>query len=242
MKHQLRLAALVISALTVGSNVSAGPLLVTLDTSSLSGTQTVVFGLTNFDANSNSVVLSDFAFGGGSAVPATVDCTFGGAFSGLGCSGDLTTNVTLVDLDPTATFFLQQFDAGSALSFKLDATNNFTGPVPDQFSMFVCDATLTTCYSDDPSGALLLLDLTGGTISPTSFALFGAAGQRLPAPVVTFAPTAPEPGTLLLFAAAAGVAARCRKRGHTTKDTARRSAEGVLRNCAAVGRPKGPAL
>jgi len=213
MKHQLRLAALVVSALMVGSNVSAGPLLVTLDTSSLSGTQAVVFGFTNFDANSNTVVLSDFAFGGGSAVPSTVDCTFGGTFSGLGCSGDLSTNVTLLDVDPTATFFLQQFDPGSALSFTLDATSNFTGPVPDQFSMFVCDAILSTCYSDDGSGALLLLDLSGGTISPTSFAVFGAAGQGLPAPVVTSV-VAPEPGALLLFAAAAVTAVR-RRRGQS---------------------------
>jgi len=213
MKHQLRLAALVVSALMVGSNVSAGPLLVTLDTSSLSGTQTVVFGLTNFDANSNTVVLSDFAFGGGSAVPSTVDCTFGGTFSGLGCSGDLSTNVTLLDVDPTATFFLQQFDPGSALSFTLDATSNFTGPVPDQFSMFVCDAILSTCYSDDGSGALLLLDLNAGPISPASFVLFGASGPGLPAPVVTA--IAPEPATVSLLLAAAAVAACRRRRGQS---------------------------
>ena len=211
MIQRLRLAVLAISALLVGSNVSAAPLMVTLDTSSLSGTQTVVFGLTNFDASSNTVVLSGFAFGGGSAVPATVDCTFGGTFSGLGCSGDLATGVTLEDLDPTATFFLQQFDPGSSLSFKLEATSNFSGPVPDQFAMYVCDAALSTCYSDDASGALLLLDLTGATISPASFTLFGASGEGLPAPVVT---VAPEPGTLLLFATAAAVAAR-RRRKHT---------------------------
>ena len=217
MKQRLRLAVLAISALMVGSNVSAGPLLVTLDTSSLSGTQTVVFGLTNFDTSSNTVFLSDFAFGGGSAVPATVDCTFGGTFSGLGCSGDLTTNVTLEDLDPTATFFLQQFDPGLSLSFKLEATSNFSGPVPDQFAMFVCDTGLSTCYSDDASGALLLLDLTGGTVSPASFVLFGASGAGLPAPVVT-AVVAPEPGTLLLFAAAAVAASRRQNKGHRTQD------------------------
>ena len=212
MKQQLRLAVLVISTLMVGSNVSAGPLLVTLDTSSLSGTQALVFGLTNFDASSNTVFLSNFAFGGGSAVPATVDCMFGGTFSGLGCSGDLTAGVTLDDLDPTATFFLQQFDPGASLSFTLETTSNFSGPVPDQFAMFVCDTSLSICYSDDASGALLLLDLTGGTVSPASFVLFGSSGAGLPAPVVT-AVVAPEPGTLLLFAAAAAVAVRRRHKG-----------------------------
>lgn len=208
MKLRLRLAVLATSALMIGSNVSAGPVIVTLDTSSLSGTQTVVFGLTNFDASSNSIVLSDFAFGGGNAGPATVDCTFGGTFSGLGCSGDLTTSVTLEDLDPTATFFLQQFDAGSSLSFTLDATMNSSSLVPDQFSMFVCNASFTTCYSDDAGGALLLLDQTGGSLSPARFVRFGASLEGLPAPVVTSAPAAPEPGTMLLFAAAFAVSRR----------------------------------
>lgn len=38
---------------------------------------------------------------------------------------------------------------------------------------------LATCYSDDASGAMLLLDLAGGTLSPSSFVLFGAAAQNL---------------------------------------------------------------
>lgn len=200
---KLRLTVLAISALAFSSVVSAGPLTVTLDTTSLTGTQTLVFGLTNFDAGSNTILLSDFTLGGGSAVSGSTDCTFGGTFSGLGCSGDLSTGVTLTDLDPTAAFFLQQFEPGVALSFQLDATSNFTGPVPDQFAMFVCNAGLITCYSDDASGALLLLDLAGGALSPASVVVFGASQQGLPAPVVTITSTVPEPGTLWLFAAAA---------------------------------------
>ena len=134
MKQRLRLAVLAFPVLMFSTDVHAGPLTITLDTSPLSGTQTLVFGLTNFDASSNTVLLSDFAFDGGSAVAASADCTLGGSFSGVGCSGDLTTGVTLEDLDPTAAFFVQQFEAGTSLSFVLDATNNFTGPVPDQFA------------------------------------------------------------------------------------------------------------
>jgi hypothetical protein len=211
IKQRLRLAVLAFPVLMFSTDVHAGPLTITLDTSPLSGTQTLLFGLTNFDASSNTVLLSDFAFGGGSAVAASADCTLGGAFSGVGCSGDLTTGVTLEDLDPTAAFFVQQFEAGTSLSFVLDATNNFTGPVPDQFAMFVCDAALSTCYSDDASGALLLLDLVGGSLSPASFVLFGASQEGLPAPVVTVTTTTPEPGTLWLFAAAAAAAARRRQ-------------------------------
>ena len=214
MKQRLRLAVLAIPVLMFGSSADAGPLTVTLDTSSLSGTQTVLFGLTNFDSSSNTIVLSDFAFGGGSAVAGSADCTLDGAFSGLGCSGDLTSAVTLEDVDPVAAFFLQQFDPGATLSFELDATNNFTGPVPDQFAFFVCTADFSACYSDDNSAALLLLDLVGGTLSPGSFVLFGASQDGLPPPVVTAA-AVPEPGTMLLFAAVAAVAAGRRRRNQS---------------------------
>ena len=225
MKQTLRLTVLAIGLLIFSSNVYAGPVTVTLDTSSLSGTQTLAFSLTNFDAGFNTVVLSDFAFGGGNAVPATVDCTFGGSFSGVGCSGDLTAGVTLEGLDPTAAFFTQQFQPGASLSFVLNATSNFSGPVPDQFAMYVCDAGLTTCYSDDAGGTLLLLDLTGGSVIPASFIAYGATAQGLPAPVVTLTPTAPEPGTLLLFAAAVATFARSRVRtSHVTPELISRDA------------------
>ena len=210
MKQTLRQVILAVPVLICSSTADAAPFTITLDTSSLSGTQTVLFGLTTFDSSSNTVVLSDFVFGGGSAVAGSADCTFGGSFSGLGCSGDLTSGVTLEDVDPPATFFLQQFEPGATLSFELDASNSFTGPVPDQFAFFVCDAALSICYSDDASGALLLLDLAGAPRSPGSFVLFAASQEGLPAPLVT--PAAPEPGMLLLFATAAAAVARRRQR------------------------------
>jgi len=154
--------------------------------------------------------LSAFDFGGGSAVSGSQDCTFGGLLSGAGCSGDLTSGVTLDDVD-VAALFTQQFEAGSMLSFLLTATNNYTGPVPDQFALYLCDATINNCYSDDGSGALLLLDLVGGTLSPGSFVRFGASGQGLDAPTVTAVVPVPEPGTLLLLASGLAVAGRVRR-------------------------------
>jgi len=197
MKMLMRLATMTASFVLVAVTAHAGSFQVTLDTSGLSGPQTLGFGLTNFDGSSNTVTLSDFDFDSGSAVAGSEDCTLGGTFSGLGCSGDLTSGVVLTDLDPVAAFFTQQFNPGASLSFVLTATNNFGGGIPDQFSMFLCDAAMSACYSDDASGALLLLDLVGGTLSPASFVAFGATDPSVASPAVT---AVPEPATLLLVA------------------------------------------
>jgi hypothetical protein len=88
---------------------------------------------------------------------------------------------------------------GSSLSFVLDTINNFAGGTPDAFAMFLCDSTVSTCYSDDAvGGAMLIFNLTGGTVTPLSFILNGANDQNLPAPVVT-AVTTPEPTSFLLL-------------------------------------------
>lgn len=205
----LRVLVLSIPILCVATSARADSILVFLDTSPLSGIQTLGFGLTNSDGSANTVSLSAFEFGGGSAVSGSEDCTFGGSFSGAGCSGDLANGVTLDDVD-VAALFTQQFEAGSTLSFLLTSTNNFAGPVPDQFAMYLCDATIITCYSDDGSGAMLLLDLVGGIVSPENFVRFGASSEGLDAPTVTAAVPVPEPGTLLLLTAGLAVAVRRR--------------------------------
>ena len=153
----------------------------------MSGVQTLGFGLTNSDGSANTVSLSAFDFGGGSSWANRQDCTFGGLFSGAGCSGDLTSGVTLDDAD-VAAFFTQQFKAGSTLSFLLTSSNDYSGPVPDQFAFYVCDGTISACYSDDESAAMLLLDLVGGPLSPSSFVRFGASDQGLDAPTVVRRP------------------------------------------------------
>src|SRR5687767_2601247 len=193
----LRVLVLSTPLVCLATSAQAGSILVTLDTSPLSGIQTLMFGLTNSDGVPNTVALSSFDFGGGSAVAGSVDCTLGGLFSGLGCSGDVTSGVTLEDVD-VAAFFTQQFQPGPTLSFLLTSANNHSGPVPDQFAMYLCNATISTCYSDDGSGALLLLDLVGGTLSPSNFVRFGASVEGLDAPMVAPVPV-PEPGTLPLL-------------------------------------------
>ena len=178
---------------------------VSLNTSALSGTQILAFGLNDNDGSSNTISLTGFSFGGGSASSGTEDCTLGGALSGAGCSGNLSGGVTLDDSTTNEVFFDEQFTVGSSLSFEMTTTNNFAGGIPDGFAMYLCNSTLTTCYSDDAStGAMLILGLGGTSLSPSSFTLNAASAQSLPAPVVTATSgsgtTAPEPSNLLLLA------------------------------------------
>jgi hypothetical protein len=180
---------------------------VSLNTSALSGTtQVLAFGLTNNDGVAdNTISLTGFNFGtGGSAVSGTQDCTLGGFLSGAGCSGNLTSGVTLTD-SATEAFFDEAFTVGSSLSFAMTTTNAFAGGIPDGFAMYLCNATLSSCYSDDSSTtAMLVLGLAGTPLTPSSFTLNAATAQGLPAPVVTAATgsggtTAPEPPAVLLL-------------------------------------------
>ena len=196
--------------LLAATQVRADDFDVTLNTSSLSGTQILAFGFVDGDASvNNSVTLSRFTFGGGSAVgPADYLGT-------TGVSGDLAGSVRLDDSSFTA-LFSETFNPGTSLSFLLDTTNSFAGTAPDALAMYVCDLTFN-CYSDDSTTALLVLNLTGTALSPSSFSLSGASAQGLPAPVVTIPgnTTTPEPATLFLLTSGIALAAVGRRKFRT---------------------------
>jgi hypothetical protein len=192
------LAALLLAA--AARPAQADSFNVSLDTSSLSGTQVLAFLLTDGDGVvDNSATLSGFAFGGGAA-QGTPDY-----LGSTGVSGDLTSGIAMDDTSLSTAIFTQDFTPGSSLSFLLNITDNFAGGTPDTFAMEICNSTLTLCYSDDTStGAMLVLNLLGGPLAPSDFILNGASDQNLPAPVVTEGSSgnAPEPSSLLLLAAA----------------------------------------
>jgi hypothetical protein len=195
INRRLQIIALtVILSAVAATSARADSFTVTLNTSALSGAQTLAFGFTDGDGVvDNSATMSAFNFGGGSAQGLP-------SYLGTGVSGNLTSGVAMDDSGFSA-LFAQQFIVGSALSFTLNVTNNFAGGTPDAFAMYVCDASLSTCYSDDiNTGAMLVLNPAGGTLSPSSFILNAAGDQNLPAPVVTLPGTSvPEPPSLLFL-------------------------------------------
>jgi hypothetical protein len=190
-------ALLVLALAVAGVAAKADSLDVSLNTSSLSGAQIIAFSLVNGGGVDNTVTLSDFAFGGGSPVPPA------NYLGTSGVSGDLSSTITMddsVSLYGGTALFAEDFNPGSTLSFLLTTSNNFTGTTPDAFAMSVCDTSFN-CYSDDTNtGAMLVLNLTGETLTPASFTLNGASAQDLPAPVVTgVSAAAPEPSSARLL-------------------------------------------
>ena len=195
MRLTILFAVLVLALAAAGVPARADSFDVSLNTSSLSGTQILAFGLVNGGGGvDNTVTLSDFTFGGGGPVPPA------DYLGTTGVSGDLSGTISMDDSGGTA-LFDEEFNPGSTISFLLTTTNNFAGVTPDAFSMYVCDTSFN-CYSDDPSGAGddLMLNLSGGTLSPSSFALYTGSAQGLPAPVVTSATAGvPEPSSVFLL-------------------------------------------
>jgi PEP-CTERM motif len=178
---------------------------VSLNTSPLSaGTYTLGFEFIDGDGVvDNSAVVSGFNLVGGSLVPGT-DSAFGSATGNLGSS------LSLDDSNSPAVF-TQDFMVGTGLSFNVALTDNLApgASTPDAFSFLLCD--INRCYSDDASGALVIANLTGGSITPSDVLTFGDSSSGLEAPAVT-----PEPSSLMLLGGGllGLVATMRRRRGH----------------------------
>lgn len=168
------------------------------------------------DAN-NTVTITNFAFGGGSAGAAP---TLTG-----GAAGSLATGVTLTDSDFFNTF-VQGFTPGSTLSFHVFLTTDVdAGGIPDQFSFSLLDRS----GGQIPTFGLgdLFVSVNIDSPSPVIAAFNSDASHPLPAtptapgittglPRVTITPTqteVPEPATLVfLTGGLTGLAAGRRRR------------------------------
>jgi hypothetical protein len=149
------------------------------------------------DAN-NSAILSNFTFGGGSALGSPL--LFGGA------SGALETAVTLSD-GSSLGFFAEQFAPGLQLKFSLDLTlNDDSGGTPDRFAFFLLDSSQVPLPTLAPVGDYFfgadiystgpIFDAYG---SDTSRSLSVGGPASIPVPTITSVSSVPEPSAIYLL-------------------------------------------
>jgi hypothetical protein len=114
--------------------------------------------------------------------------------------------------------FAETFTAGTLLTFDFGLTTNIdAGGTPDQFSLALLQSDGTLIPSSDASGALLVAN-----IDSAQPGFLGFATELTPAPIVTFAATAPEPSSPLLLAMGLAVALWSARERRTTAATAAR--------------------
>lgn len=181
---------------------------VSLDTSAINGVAGYALAFQFNDGSgladsNNTVTLSNFSFGGGSAGGCPLHCVATG-----GASGDMSSTLTFIDSD-FFNSFAETFTPGNALSFLLSlSTNVDVGGTPDAFGFSILDSSGNALPTEDLSGADTFLNFNIDSDNPLlqSFATSGASPVALHAPA--YAPTTPptpgqvpEPGSLLLLAA-----------------------------------------
>ncbi len=154
------------------------------------------------DAN-NTVTLTNFAFGGGSA-------SGGGTATG-GAAGSLASGVTLQDISFFNEYY-ENFTPGTLLSFTIDTTNMLdSGGTPDLFTVAILDSGLNELPTNGPASEFLDVSLAGGANAQVS--TYGSApGSEfsLDAPIVQSQGPSPVPepssfGELITVLLAGGV-------------------------------------
>ena len=153
------------------------------------------------DAN-NTAALSNFTFGGGSAL---------GRPSVVWRSHWFAQKPALQITDSSALgFFAEQFAPGLQLNFSLDLTlNDESGGTPDRFTFFILDSSAVPLPTLAPFGDYFfgadiystgpLFDAYG---SDTSRSLSVGGPASVPVPTITSVSSVPEPSTIYLLGGA----------------------------------------
>ena len=111
----------------------------------------------------NTVVVSNFNFGGGAAA--------GTAVASNGAAGTLGTAVTLSDSSSFFNELYQPFTPGSTLSFFVSMTTTVT-PTPDAFSFAILDGSLFNIPTTGLGDSLLLVNITRSTLTASDIETF----------------------------------------------------------------------
>lgn len=185
----VRMLGLVACCFAFPIAASASPMLVTVDTSGIAGTDAdIAFDLIDGGTPANTITLSNF----------TTDGTMGASSATGDVTGSLPGAVTIGD---TSFFneYLQNVTLGTTFSFVLESTNlpEDPGSFPDGFSLFVLDhaSGLPIGTTTDPTGAGALMLWTLGTTSPE---LYASDTMRIGIGAVPPTNGVPEPSTLPL--------------------------------------------
>ena len=207
LRHSTWLLGLVL-ALTGPAGRADQVWTVSLDTSQLATDYTGPFAL-DFEligSNGNTVTLSNFSFGGGSAGP-------GLAFLTGGASGDLGSSVSLNDSANFFSDFNQQFVPGRTLIFTLDSSlvPPPSAGTPDNFSMVIFEAYDpvngynpntgmggTPIPTADPSGADTFFNFNVNGPGSTTVSSYPSSSGDIPI-TVTPASVVPEPSSALIL-------------------------------------------
>ncbi|HTR39143.1 MAG TPA: NF038129 family PEP-CTERM protein [Bryobacteraceae bacterium] len=208
----------------------------TMDTSALVGNGPFTLDLQFFDGsgtpgdlNNNTVTLTNFAFGTGSA-------SGGGTATG-GASGSLAAGVTLQDLEFFNEYY-EDFTPGNTLSFTIDTTNVLDpSGNPDLLTVAILDNMGDELPTTGGSDEFLDVSLAGGD-APVITTYGSAPGSQfsLSAPIVLAQSQGPSPvpepssyGMLLALAVGLWMARTYRRRGGQLRSLALKQAGGGRR-------------
>lgn len=163
---------------------------VTINTTPIAGTS----GFLAFDLLGGSPLQGNTASISGFATTGTL----GSSSTSGNVTGSLTSPPVVLSTSMFFNEYLQGITFGAGVTtFNLTLSENFSGGIPDSFSFFLLDNTLTPFTTSDPTGAnaLFAIDITNATAA----AVFTSASATATVTVVQGPNPIPEPATILLL-------------------------------------------
>ena len=165
--------------------------------------------------NTNTVTITGFNLGGGSAVSSSIS-TFGGAFGDMNSPPGSITVTDDVLVNPAAGAFNdinEVFAPGTlAVAFAVNLTTGYVSGTPDRFTFSILDQAgspiPTTDTGNSNEFALLGANITGPSMTLSDIERYtaGSGANQTTISVTSLVPTVPEPATLVPMCLGIGTA------------------------------------